>query len=187
MSTQTLEHETATVLPAGTWDLDPVHSSVEFHVRNMGIVTVKGFFDRFAGTIDYDGNGNLQATGSAEAASVNTRSDKRDEHLRSPEFFDVETHPELRFESTAIEPAGDGYRVTGELTIKGITREVAFDVQPQGTTDDPWGSERIGLTAQTSVDRRDFDLNWDVKTPGGIPLASYNVAIEVNIGATRRS
>jgi polyisoprenoid-binding protein YceI len=186
MSTQTLQAPSATALPSGTWDVDPTHSSVEFQVRNMGIVTVKGFFDRFAGTIEYDGNGGLQASGSAEAASVHTRSEKRDEHLRAPDFFDVEAHPELTFVSTGIEPTSDGYQVTGDLTIKGITREVTFDAQPQGTTSDPWGGERIGLAARAEVDRRDFDLNWDVTTPGGIPLASHRVVIEVHLGATRR-
>jgi polyisoprenoid-binding protein YceI len=186
MSTQTPDIAPGTALPAGTWDVDPVHSSVEFQVRNMGIVTVKGFFDRFAGTVDYDGEDGLQAVGSADAGSIHTRSEQRDEHLRSPEFFDVEAHPELTFASTAIEPVGDRYLVTGDLAIKGITRQVTFDVEPQGTTPDPWGGERIGLLARAEVDRRDFDLNWDVKTPGGIPLASYKVGIEVHIGATRR-
>src|SRR4051812_31132606 len=126
MSTQspTRPAPETTVVPAGTWDVDPVHSSVEFHVRNMGIVTVKGFFDRFEGTLESDGTGELAVSGSVEADSVHTRSEKRDAHLRAPDFFDVESHPRLTFASTWVERTDDGYRVTGDLTIKGITREV---------------------------------------------------------------
>lgn len=175
---------TQTEVPVGTWNVDPVHSSVEFQVRNMGIVTVKGFFPDFEGSLESDGE-HVRARGSVKAATVTTRSEKRDQHLRAEEFFDVENHPEITFTSTNIEPAGDGYRVAGELTIKGITRQVEFDATVQGTASDPWGGERVGIEALGEVDRRDFDLNWDVKTPGGAPLASYEVKILLHIGAVK--
>lgn len=173
-------------IPIGTWTVDPVHSSIEFQVRNMGIVTVKGFFTDFEGSLHSDGE-QVQARGVVKGASVNTRSEKRDEHLRSPEFFDVENHPEIRFESTRFQLAGDGFDVTGELTIKGITREVTFNATFEGTTPDPWGGERIGVEASGLVDRRLFHLNWDVKTPTGIPLASYEIKIVIHVGAVKAS
>jgi polyisoprenoid-binding protein YceI len=173
-----------TSIPAGTWQVDPVHSLAEFSVRNMGIVNVKGHFEDFEGTLE--AGDELKVRGSARTASIHTRSAKRDEHLRSPDFFDVEQHPEISFESTRIEPAGDGrFRVVGDLTIKGNTREVVFDARLEGTTPDPWGGERVGVSATTTIDRRDFGLVWDVRTPTDIPLASHKVKLELHIGAVR--
>ena len=173
-----------TQIPAGTWNVDPVHSTVEFQVRNMGIVTIKGFFEEFGGSFESDGE-DVHVRGVATAASINTRSEKRDQHLRAADFFDVENHPEIRFESRNIERSEDAFTVTGDLTIKGITREVAFRATIEGFTPDPWGGERVGIEARGEVDRRDFGLNWDVKTPTGIPLASYNVKILIHVGAVR--
>jgi polyisoprenoid-binding protein YceI len=173
-----------TSIPAGTWNVDPVHSAAEFQVRNMGIVTVKGHFDDIEGT--FEAGDQIKVRGSAKTASIQTRSAKRDEHLRSPDFFDVERHPEITFESTRIEDAGEGrYRVTGDLAIKGVTREVVFDARLEGTTPDPWGGERVGLSAATTIDRRDFDLVWDVRTPTDIPLVSHKVKIELHLGAVK--
>jgi len=112
----------ATRLPVGTWQIDPVHSSLEFQVRNMGLVTVKGFFADFEGTLEVDENGRTQAEGTVEAASVHTRSEKRDEHLRAPDFFDVERHPEIAFRVTGVEPDGDLSRVQ--------RRELAHELRP---------------------------------------------------------
>jgi polyisoprenoid-binding protein YceI len=178
---------TKTPVPAGTWNVDPAHSSVEFQVRNMGIVTVKGFFSDFDGVLelgeDLEGS---RATGSVRTASVHTRSEKRDAHLRSPDFFDVDAHPDIAFESTRIEPiAGDSFEVVGELTIKGVTREITLDARLEGTTKDPWGGERLGVSANAEIDRRDFGLDWDVRTPTDIPLASHKVKIELQLGAVR--
>jgi polyisoprenoid-binding protein YceI len=175
---------TKTEVPVGTWNVDPVHSSVDFQVRNMGIVTINGHFSDFEGTLESHGD-HLHARGAVKTATLSTRSEKRDEHLRAEDFFDVENHPEITFAATNFEPAGDGYRVTGELTIKDATREVEFDATVQGTTSDPWGNERVGIEAVGEVDRRDFGLNWDVKTPGGVPLASYQVKILLHIGAVK--
>jgi polyisoprenoid-binding protein YceI len=173
---------TKTEVPVGTWNVDPVHSSVEFQVRNMGIVTIQGFFPDFEGSLESSGE-RLHARGSVKTATITTRSEKRDQHLRAEDFFDVHNHPEITFSATNFAPARDGYRVTGKLTIKGITQQVEFDATVEGTTADPWGGERVGVEAVGEVDRRDFDLNWDVKTPGGVPLASYQVKILLHIGA----
>lgn len=173
-------------LPAGTWTVDPVHSSVEFQVRNMGIVWVKGLFTDFNGTVESTGEpGGARASGSVEVASVDTRSEQRDEHLRGADFFDVENHPQMTFESTRIEPNADGLRVVGNLTIKGITREVQLDARVQGTVDDPWGNQRLGLEVTGTLNRREFDLNWDVRTPSGAQLASDDVRVILHLGAVK--
>ncbi len=171
-------------IPTGTWNVDPVHSSVEFQVRNMGIVTINGYFEDFEGAFESNGD-SVSAKGTVKAASVHTRSEKRDEHLRADDFFDVEKHPEITFRSTRVEPAGDHFHVTGDLTIKGQTHEVTFHATAEGTASDPWGNDRVGIAATGKVDRRDFDLNWDVKTPGGTPLASYEVKIALHLGAVK--
>jgi polyisoprenoid-binding protein YceI len=178
--------QTSSAVPAGTWSVDPVHSSVEFQVRNMGIVWVRGVFTEFKGTVESTGEpGGLRASGTVEVASVDTRSEPRDEHLRGTEFFDVQNHPQITFESTRIEPNADGLRVVGNLTIKGITREVQLDAAVQGTVDDPWGNQRVGIEATGTLNRRDFDLNWDVRTPGGAQLASDDVRLILQLGAIK--
>jgi polyisoprenoid-binding protein YceI len=176
-----------TGLPVGTWQIDPVHSSLEFQVRNMGLVTVKGFFADFEGSLEVDESGHAQASGTIQAASVHTRSEKRDEHLRAPDFFDVEQHPEIAFSVTGVEPDGEALKVHGALTIKGITRPVELRAEVTGAGPDPWGGERVGVAAYGEVDRRDFDLRWDVRTPTDVPLASHKVKIEAQIGAVKQS
>lgn len=175
-------------LPAGTWKADPVHSSVQFSVRNMGIVTVNGHFTDFDGTVTSDGT--LEGThieGVAQSASIDTRSETRDEHLRADDFFAVEQHPEIRFASTRVEPGYDGLKVVGDLTIRGVTKEVEFDLEPDAEPiEDPWGGTRIGLEVDGEVDRRDFGLNWDVRTPAGVPLASHHVKLAFHLGLVRQ-
>ncbi len=173
-------------LPVGTWQIDPVHSSLEFQVRNMGLVTVKGFFADFEGSLEAGEDGDTRAEGTIKAASVHTRSEKRDEHLRAPDFFDVEQYPEIAFRVTGVEPDGEALKVHGELTIKGITRPVELHAVVTGSGPDPWGGERVGVAAYGEVDRRDFDLHWDVRTPTDVPLASHKVKIEAQIGAVKQ-
>ena len=191
MTTITESPTTATTagLPAGTWTADPVHSTVEFRVRNMGLVNVTGQFADFEGTIVSDGTlEGSRAEGSAEVASLSTRSEKRDGHLHADDFFHTEQHPQIRFRSTRFQSDDDGIKVVGDLTIKDRTHEVVFDVTPQvdAPIEDPWGGTRIGVEATTEVDRRDFDLNWDVKTPAGIPLASYKVKLVLDLGLVKQ-
>jgi polyisoprenoid-binding protein YceI len=186
MASATGSQQVPAALPAGTWSVDPVHSSVEFQVRNMGIVWVKGVFTDFTGTLESAGEpGGVRASGTVEAASVDTRSEQRDQHLRGAEFFDVENHPQITFESTRVEPNADGLRVMGNMTIKGITREVQLDATVQGTVDDPWGNQRVGVEATGTLNRRDFELNWDVRTPGGAQLASDDVRLILHLGAVK--
>jgi polyisoprenoid-binding protein YceI len=178
--------QASAVVPAGTWSVDPAHSSVEFQVRNMGIVWVKGVFTDFNGMIESTGEpGGVHASGTIGVGSVDTRSEERDQHLLAAEFFDAEHHPEITFESTRIEPNADGLEVVGNLTIKGITRELRLQAAVQGTVDDPWGNQRVGVEATGTLNRRDFDLNWDVRTPGGAQLASDEVRLILDLGAIK--
>jgi len=172
-------------IPTGIWSVDPVHSSVEFSVRNMGIVNVKGHFSEFEGTLESTEEG-AKAQGTVKVASVSTRSEKRDEHLLADDFFDAENYPEIAFESRRIEPDGGRLRITGDLTIKGITNEVELYASVEGETDDPWGNHRVGVSVTGEVDRHDYGLNWNVETPGGIALASAKVKIHLEIGAVQQ-
>ena len=185
--TTTTTAPSPSVLPAGSWQIDPAHSSLEFQVRNMGLVTVKGFFADFDGSLEVADDGTARIEPTPRAASIHTRSEKRDEHLRAPDFFDVERHSEIGFRVIGVEPDGDHLRVHGELTIKGITRPVELRAEITGSGPDPWGGERVGVAAYGEVDRRDFDLRWDVRTPAEVPLASHRVKIEANIGAVKQS
>ena len=186
MAAATNSQQSSTALPSGTWNVDPVHSTVEFQVLNMGIVWVKGLFTDFKGTLESTGEpAGVRASGTIEVASLDTRSEQRDQHLRAAEFFDVENHPQITFESTRIEPSADRLRVVGNLTIKGITREVQLDATVHGTVDDPWGHQRAGVEATGTLNRRDFDVNWDVRTPGGTPLAGDEVRLILHLGAVK--
>jgi polyisoprenoid-binding protein YceI len=188
MSTATTPSRTSTPVPAGTWNVDPTHSSVEFEVVNMGLVTVAGFFADFEGSVVSDGTPEgIRAEGVVQAASLNTRSVKRDEHLRAPEFFDVESHPEIRFASKRVEADADGLRIVADFTLHGVTREVELRAVPtvDEPIEDPWGGTRIGLEIEGAIDRRDYGIDWNVKTPGGIPLVSNEVKLRLHLGLVR--
>jgi polyisoprenoid-binding protein YceI len=168
-----------------TWNIDTSHSGVHFTVRHMVIAKVRGAFDRWQGTFQFDEANPAASKVSVriEAASVNTREEKRDAHLRSADFFDVENHPALTFESTKVEKAGDGYRVSGNLTIRGVTKEVVLEVESLGKGKDPWGNERIAFQAQTSVNRKDFGLNWNQALEAGGVLVGEKVEIALDVQA----
>jgi polyisoprenoid-binding protein YceI len=186
--TQTPATTEVATLPAGAWSPDPLHSIVGFRVRNMGIVTVRGRFTDYEGTLVSDGTlEGTRAEGTVGVASIDTGSDKRDAHLLADDFFAAEDHQQIRFASTKVERDGDGFRVTGDLTIKGVTRPVELHAVPQAPApiDDPWGGTRIGLEVTGEIDRRDYGLEWDVRTPAGIPLASHAVRLELHLGLVK--
>src|SRR5437763_8962111 len=168
-------------IPTGVFTVDPKHSNVGFAVRHMGIATVRGSFQAFAGKIDATGRAPA-LEGTVQVASIATGDEQRDGHLRSPEFFDVERHPEIRFYSTASEVADDGsIRLNGEIEIKGVTKpiELLGTVAEGGT--DPWGNERIGFEVETEIDRREFGLNWNQPLPGGGLLVANEVKLLVSV------
>jgi polyisoprenoid-binding protein YceI len=174
-------------VPAGTWKVDPAHSSVGFEVKHMMISTVRGHFREFEGTLEAaEDPSESRAWGSVRTASIETGAADRDEHLRSPDFFDAERYPEARFESTRLEPVGGAnWRVTGNLTIKDVTREVQFDAVVQGVGEDPWGNERVGVAVRGKVNRTDFGLTWQQPLARGGLLVGEEVSILVDVSAIR--
>lgn len=173
----------ATVIPSGEWAIDPVWSSLEFEVKKLGLVTVKGRALAFSGTIR--GGDDPSVEGTVEASSITTFDDDRDAHLQSPDFFDTQRHPELRFTSTSVETGGDALVVRGDLTIKGITKPVELNGVFAGAANDPWGNERIGLELEGTVDRTEFGLNWNAPLPGGGFLLPNEVGLKAYFAAVR--
>ena len=172
-----------------TYKIDPAHSSAHFVVRHMMITNVRGAFSNLQGTIDYDPE-NAAAT-SIEAAidtnTVNTQDEQRDGHLKSPEFLHVEQHPAIVFKSKKYEADGDGEaKITGDLTIHGITKEVVLKVEgPTPEAKDPFGNVRIGASATTKIKRSDFGLTWNAALETGGVLVGDDLKIELEISAIR--
>jgi polyisoprenoid-binding protein YceI len=164
-----------------TWTIDPSHSTVEFVAKHMMITTVKGRFAELEGTIVADeaniGDSTVEVT--MRAASLDTRSEQRDAHLRSPDFLDVETYPTVNFRSTRIEGTKDEFQLTGDLTIRGVTRPITLDVTFEGEGKDPWGGTRASFSAKGKFDRRDFGLTWNVALETGGILVSNEVKINI--------
>jgi polyisoprenoid-binding protein YceI len=176
-------------VPTGTWHVDPSHSSVEFEVKHMMIATVRGRFNEFEGTIEAaEDINNSRVYGKVKTASVDTNDETRDAHLRSADFFDVEKYPEITFESTHIEPlGGPEFRVTGDLTIKGITRSVELDSTVEGAEVDPWGNDRVGIRVRGKIDRKEFGLTWQKMLESGGFLVGEDVRIMIDISAVKAS
>jgi polyisoprenoid-binding protein YceI len=174
-----------TGLPLGTWQIDPVHSSLEFQVRNMGLVTVKGFFADFEGSLEVDEDGQARAAGTVQAASVHTRSEKRDEHLRAPDFFDVEQHPEMTLRSTGVTETAGGYALAADLTIAGQTHPVVFALEFDGVGTDPFGNTKAGFSAATEINRSDWGLNFNMALETGGVVVSDKIKIELDIQLVR--
>ena len=172
-------------IPAGTYNVDPTHSNVGFEVRHMGIATVRGAFRKFQGTIDATGEAPV-LRGTVEVATIDTNDPQRDAHLASPEFFDAQDHPEITFHSAASEPVdGNQIRLSGEITIKGITQPLELSgVVAEGGTD-PWGNERIGLELSGAIDRREFDLKWNQTLPNGNLLVANEVKLLLSVSAVK--
>lgn len=177
---------TATQTPTTTtWNLDSVHSIAEFKVKHMMISNVKGQFTGISGTLLLDGEDitNSRIEASIDASSVNTRDAQRDAHLKNADFFDVEKFPTLTFQSTGVKRSGDDeLAVTGKLTLHGITREVVFKVEgPTAAGKDPWGNTRIGLSAVTKINRKDFGLTWNAALEAGGVLVGEDVTITLDV------
>ena len=186
--TQLMTEKGMVRVPAGTWEVDPAHSSAAFEVKHMMLSTVRGQFHEFVGTLEAapDDPSNSRAWGTAQVASFDTGNPERDAHLRSPEFFDAERFPEIRYESTRVEHIEGGtYRVAGDLTIKGITREVEVKATVEGAGVDPWGNERVGVTVRGTIDRTELGLGWQQRLPTGGLLVGEEVQILLDISAVR--
>jgi len=167
-----------------TWNLDTVHSSVEFVVKHMMITSTKGRFTDFAvdAEIDESNLANSKATVTINAQSVDTREPQRDAHLRSADFFDAENAKTLTFTTTKIEPnGGDDYKVYGDLTIRGVTKPIVLDAEANGPIKDPWGNTRVGISATGKVNRKQFGLNWNTVLETGGFLVGDDVKMNIDI------
>lgn len=185
MATQFETDQGIVRVPTGTWTVDHAHSSVEFRVKHMMISTVRGHFGEFEGTIeaapDYHDS---KVRGTIDAASIDTNEPRRDAHLRSPDFFDVEHHPTMSFESTQIEHVDRGdYRVTGDLTMHGETHPITFDVTVHGVMHDPQGQDRVGLEVRGTISRSEFGLRWQQVLESGGVMVADEIRVSADISA----
>jgi polyisoprenoid-binding protein YceI len=181
MSTTLTAPQTTTT----TWNLDPVHSVAEFKVKHMMISNVKGQFTGISGKLDFDESNiaDSRVEASIDASSINTRDAQRDAHLKSADFFDIERFPTLNFRSTSVQRTGDDeLAVTGNLTIHGVSREVVFKVEgPTAPGKDPWGNTRVGLSAVTRINRKDFGLTWNTALETGGILVGDEITITLDV------
>jgi len=172
----------------GDYALDPSHSRIGFVARHAMVTKVRGSFNDFVGTGHFDPSNptNVSLAVTIQVASIDTRHPDRDAHLRSNDFFDMATFPEIKFVSTSVESAGsDHYRVTGDLTIKAVTRPVTIDFEFTGSAVDPYGNQRIGLEGSVVVNRKDWGVNWNAALEAGGVLVSENVTLELEVSAIK--
>lgn len=176
----------AAPLDAARFQIDPAHTTLGFRIRHMGIAFVEGEFDEFEGTITYDADSvaATRASVTVQTASIDTDVEQRDNHLRSADFFEVETYPEMTFETTEVHPTGpNSFRLVGDLTIKGTTQETVFDVEAAGPIPTDNG-QRVGFHATTTIDRRDFGITWGSTLPSGVPSVGNEVQLVLDVEAT---
>ena len=172
----------------GSYTIDPSHSRIGFVARHAMVTKVRGNFNEFEGTGYFDATqpGNSRVELAITADSIDTRNADRDAHLKSNDFFDMDNHPQIRFVSTAVEQIdAENYRVTGDLTIKDVTKSVTVDFEYTGTAVDPYGNARIGLEGATKVNRKDWGLNWNAALEAGGVLVSEKVTLEFEVSAIR--
>jgi polyisoprenoid-binding protein YceI len=171
------------------WTIDPSHSLVEFSVRHMMISTVKGRFTGVQGSIvDIADNSSLSSVEvEIDPASISTSDDKRDGHLRSPDFFDVETYPKITFKSTSVQGTRDEFKITGDLTVRDQTRPVTLDATFNGTGTNPYGMEIASFSASTRLNRKDWGLNWNVALETGGVLVSDQFKLEIEVEAVKQA
>jgi polyisoprenoid-binding protein YceI len=170
------------------WNIDTSHSGVHFTVRHMVVSKVRGSFDRWQGVVDFDVENPAASKVSVriDAASIDTREEKRDAHLRSPDFFDVEKFPAMTFESTEVEKLdSDHYRVSGNLTIHGVEKAVVLEAEYLGSAKDPWGNQRLGFAAHTTINRKDYGLGWNQVLEAGGVLVGDKIEIALDVQAVR--
>lgn len=175
-------------MTTNNWNIDATHSGINFSIRHMVVSKVRGRFTKFTGGLTIDDRDLTRSVVEAtiDASSIDTGTAQRDAHLRSPDFFDVERFPNIRFRSTQIEKLGtDRYRVVGNLTIRDVSREIALDVEHGGRAKDPWGNERVGFVAKAALDRKDFGLHWNQVLEAGGLLVGDRVDIELEVQGVR--
>lgn len=171
-------------IPTGTWTIDASHSEVGFSVRHLAVSKVKGNFETFEGSLTI-AEDPLQSSVTAEVdlSSINTRDANRDEHLRSADFFNVETHPKMTFTSTSVTPDGSDYEVVGDLSLAGTTKPVTLALEFNGISPDPWGGTRSGFSATTEISRKDFGIDFQIPMDGGGIVVGDKIKIFLEVEA----
>jgi len=170
---------------ADTYSIDPAHSSVGFSVRHMGVSNVKGHFDQFAGSLVLDQGALQQASATIQVKSINTGIEKRDNHLRTADFFEATKYPEITFKSRRVEKSGDQTILIGDFTMRGVTKELRLPVTVNGPIKDPQGNSRIGLEAKTTVNRKDYGMKFNAVMETGSLMVGDEVTIEINAEAVK--
>jgi polyisoprenoid-binding protein YceI len=174
----------------GDYTIDTAHSRMGFVARHAMVAKVRGGFDKFEGSIHIDGDkpGSSSARVTIQATSIDTRNQQRDDHLRSNDFLDMDNHPEITFVSTAVEPLEDDhFKVTGDLTIRGVTKSVDVDFEFTGTAVDPFGNKRVGFEGKVVLNRKDFGVSWNAAIEGGGVLVSEKVTLEIEVSAIKNA
>ena len=189
MSIVVEQHRAPAIAPTGRWTVDPRHSSVEFAVKHLLIATVKGRFRDFEGVLEIDDDPpGVRGHGIVNVESLDTGEPRRDNHLLSLDFFDADVYPEIAFALERIESIDDDrYRIVGEITIRGETREVALDATLGGHARDPWGNERMALELTGRLNRKDFGLSWNQLVEGGGAVVGDTVRLEIALSLVRHS
>ncbi len=173
-------------LTAGTWSVDAAHSRVGFVVRHLMVAKVRGHFSDFAAEISINEDKLLSSvSATVKADSITTSDESRDAHLRSADFFEVDKYPTLSFQSTKVEENGSDYTLYGDLTIHGVTKPVAFDLEFDGVAVDPWGNTKAGFTAETEISRKEFGLEWNAALETGGVVVGDKVKIQLEIEALK--
>ncbi len=168
-----------------TFEVDKSHTDVEFSVRHMGISTIRGRFTEFSGSLEMEGDKLVGAKAEIQADSIHTKEEKRDAHLRSADFFDIEKHPNIMFVAQRVQEQDEGrYRMTGQLTLHGVTKDLSLEVEASRPINDPYGAKRIGFSAEGLLDRRDFGLTWNTAIEAGGVMVGHEVKIHIEGEAT---
>lgn len=172
----------------GTYAIDPSHSRFGFVARHAMVTKVRGQFTEFEGSLELDGNDPFNSSGelTIQASSIDTRNADRDNHIRSNDFLAMDEYPEISFKTTAIEGGPDTWQVTGDLTIRGVTKVVTIDVDFLGASPDPWGNTRVGFEGSTVINRKDWGVSWNLAIEAGGVLVSEKVTLEFEIAAVKQ-
>ena len=175
---------------SGDYTLDAAHTRIGFSARHAMVTKVRGAFDEFEGSFHIDGENPANSSGKVtiQAKSINTRNSQRDDHLRSNDFLDMDNHPEITFVSTAVAPAGDDtFTVTGDLTIRGVTKSVDIEFEFGGRAVDPFGNVRLGFDGKVVLNRKDFGVSWNAVLEGGGVMVSEKVTLEIEVSAIKNA
>jgi polyisoprenoid-binding protein YceI len=187
MTTATQQAEAQVAVPAGTWAIDPVHSTIGFEVKHFGISTFRGRFTGYEGTIE-TGEGTLERVeGRVDVASVDVRDEQLAGHLQGEDFFDAANHPRIEFASTGVRRVEDGYELDGELTIRGVTKPVTLAVEIDGAGEDPYGGQRLSVLGRGEVNRFDYEIPFNAKTPNGALVAGEKVRLVLSVEAVKEA